>query len=284
MGVICTKCNYTNVDGAKFCQNCGNPLTQVENDSKVAKTNIARYKCINGGEEIVFDNGLEEGASGSFKCDGETKGYTIKEGFIIVNGNPHYLLYENYIFLLLGLAEYYADIPDDERFDGKFRFEKVIGGFNMQPTYDFFFSKDGSFEKNVPAAAKGIWRYKRFNNIIVTYNTHTEHMDYFIGFGTTFYTTYAGKCTYVKENSEEEKLIEPITNFVADVKNQTKVPIPGQSIVSTPTTPKVTCPYCKSDRTKKIGTISRGFSFGLFGFGSSKVGKQWHCNDCNSDF
>lgn len=49
-------------------------------------------------------------------------------------------------------------------------------------------------------------------------------------------------------------------------------------------TVKVECPYCKSTDTKKVGIISRSFSIGLFGLGSSKLGKQWHCNKCNSDF
>ena len=48
--------------------------------------------------------------------------------------------------------------------------------------------------------------------------------------------------------------------------------------------PTITCPYCQSTNTKKIGIVSRSTSFGLFGFGSSKVGKQWHCNNCKSDF
>lgn len=46
----------------------------------------------------------------------------------------------------------------------------------------------------------------------------------------------------------------------------------------------ITCPYCQSTNTKKLGVIGRSVSFGLFGFGSSKVGKQWHCNSCDSDF
>lgn len=47
---------------------------------------------------------------------------------------------------------------------------------------------------------------------------------------------------------------------------------------------EVICPYCKSKNTKKLGVASRSFSIGLFGLGSSKIGKQWHCNNCNSDF
>lgn len=50
------------------------------------------------------------------------------------------------------------------------------------------------------------------------------------------------------------------------------------------TKPTITCPYCQSTNTKKIGVVGRSVSFGLFGFGSGKVGKQWHCNNCNSDF
>ena len=51
-----------------------------------------------------------------------------------------------------------------------------------------------------------------------------------------------------------------------------------------PQKPSVTCPYCNSTDCKKLGAISRGVSFGLFGFGSGKIGKQWHCNSCKSDF
>lgn len=48
--------------------------------------------------------------------------------------------------------------------------------------------------------------------------------------------------------------------------------------------PVIECPYCHSKDTKKISTGSRMLSAGLFGFGSSKIGKQWHCNNCKSDF
>ena len=48
--------------------------------------------------------------------------------------------------------------------------------------------------------------------------------------------------------------------------------------------PKITCPYCKSTNTKKLYSLSRAFSAGFFGLGSSKIGKQWHCNSCGSDF
>ena len=46
----------------------------------------------------------------------------------------------------------------------------------------------------------------------------------------------------------------------------------------------VTCPYCKSTNVSKISVANRTVSVGLFGLESSKIGKQWHCNNCNSDF
>ena len=48
--------------------------------------------------------------------------------------------------------------------------------------------------------------------------------------------------------------------------------------------PIVQCPYCQSTNTKKISGGARWLSTGLFGLASKKVGKQWHCNKCGSDF
>lgn len=47
---------------------------------------------------------------------------------------------------------------------------------------------------------------------------------------------------------------------------------------------RVVCPYCKSTNTDKISTVSRAVSVSLVGAASSKLGKQWHCNNCNSNF
>lgn len=44
------------------------------------------------------------------------------------------------------------------------------------------------------------------------------------------------------------------------------------------------CPYCQSSNVAKISTAGRVVSVGLFGLASGKIGKQWHCNNCKSDF
>lgn len=46
----------------------------------------------------------------------------------------------------------------------------------------------------------------------------------------------------------------------------------------------VTCPYCKSNNVAKIGTIGRAVSVHTKGAASGKIGKQWHCNNCKSNF
>lgn len=49
--------------------------------------------------------------------------------------------------------------------------------------------------------------------------------------------------------------------------------------------PLVECPYCHSKNTYKISIASKAGSVALFGvFSLGKVTKQWHCNDCKSDF
>lgn len=48
--------------------------------------------------------------------------------------------------------------------------------------------------------------------------------------------------------------------------------------------PQITCPYCNSTNTKKLSTASRAGSILGFGILSKKIGKQWHCNNCGSDF
>lgn len=49
--------------------------------------------------------------------------------------------------------------------------------------------------------------------------------------------------------------------------------------------PVVTCPYCNSTNTKKISTMSKAGSVALWGvFALGKTTKEWHCNNCKSDF
>lgn len=46
----------------------------------------------------------------------------------------------------------------------------------------------------------------------------------------------------------------------------------------------VYCPYCNSVNTSKISTTSKVVNTAVFGIFGTKRFKQWHCNDCGSDF
>lgn len=49
--------------------------------------------------------------------------------------------------------------------------------------------------------------------------------------------------------------------------------------------PVVKCPYCGSVCTTKISKVSKAGTVMLYGvFGLGKLSKEWHCNNCNSDF
>lgn len=55
--------------------------------------------------------------------------------------------------------------------------------------------------------------------------------------------------------------------------------------VSNQSKPTIACPYCKSTNTKKITNTSKAIHTALFGvFSMSRNSKNFHCNQCNSDF
>ena len=80
-------------------------------------------------------------------------------------------------------------------------------------------------------------------------------------------------------DKEVEKLIKLKEEYPATVNSQVRFEKEREKRASA-----VICPYCNSDNTKKISTGRRLFSVRAFGLASSKVGKQWHCNRCKSDF
>lgn len=61
-----------------------------------------------------------------------------------------------------------------------------------------------------------------------------------------------------------------------------------ESNVTTYNKPKqeinVECPYCHSENTKKISTTAKIINTAIFGPFGSKRFKEWHCNECDSDF
>ena len=44
------------------------------------------------------------------------------------------------------------------------------------------------------------------------------------------------------------------------------------------------CPTCSSTNIRKISGISKAGSIAMWGIFSRKVHKQWHCNNCGSEW
>lgn len=83
--------------------------------------------------------------------------------------------------------------------------------------------------------------------------------------------------TKLHENDPIEYQLK-ISQFKANLKQQESSKVEEDN-----NTPH--CPYCNSTNIKKITTGSKVAHTALFGiFSMSRNSKQWHCNNCKSDF
>ena len=81
--------------------------------------------------------------------------------------------------------------------------------------------------------------------------------------------------TELYENDPIEYQLK-ISQFKANLKQQVSSKVEEDN--------KVHCPYCNSTNVNKISGLSKAGSIAMFGIFSRKVHKQWHCNNCGSDF
>ena len=82
----------------------------------------------------------------------------------------------------------------------------------------------------------------------------------------------------LKKNDPIEYQLK-MSQFKANLKQQEQV---QESRVEENT---IHCPYCNSTNVKKITTTSKAVHTAIFGiFSMGRNSKQWHCNDCKSDF
>lgn len=131
-------------------------------------------------------------------------------------------------------------------------------------------------------------RCKYCNTTMVqTDETDEEVTNNFIKYSAkeNYLKTLAMKFSKDKFSEDEFQKREKIAKDRRDNKNSFNKYLLYQSPQQTQSsTSQVTCPYCKSTNCKKISSGSRWLSTGLFGLSSKKIGKQWHCNSCGSDF
>lgn len=95
------------------------------------------------------------------------------------------------------------------------------------------------------------------------------------------------KMWYLMTVDRDDNTGEQIDYCVEDERDISSPPpfannVPHKKYNSKPT---ITCPYCQSANCKKISGLSKAVSVGLWGiFALGKTTKQWHCNNCGSDF
>lgn len=84
---------------------------------------------------------------------------------------------------------------------------------------------------------------------------------------------------YWKDNPQEYQ------QYLKEQNLEKKEELQSKTVVyASASTPTIQCPYCHSTNTHKLSTASRGASTLMFGLASGKIGKQWHCDDCDSNF
>ena len=74
-------------------------------------------------------------------------------------------------------------------------------------------------------------------------------------------------------------------NYIhSSMTNEEKTVLQNMGVIPKPDVNTIECPYCHSTNVSKISTLGRAASVGIFGLASKKIGKQWHCNHCKSNF
>lgn len=276
--VKCPECGREKVSATAIsCPDCGfnikeyfekNPKELYISEQSEVYCNVLDLKG-----ESIFANGLENGTSG--KCIEGTLvwDYHVEDNILYITrraGTVSYKIVDDYLINQNGMHNGY--IPEQDCFNATCSKESFLGGIER-----ITFGEDGSYTSKTDGKVGTTGRYKRSGNLIAIKSLNSGNKaNGFIIYDNCYYIAC---CIKKSEMYKVEELINSLNNeeFIPSM-----IGTPARTQVNN--TISVKCPYCQSTNTKKIGTIGRSFSFGLFGFGSSKVGKQWHCNACNSDF
>ena len=178
-------------------------------------------------------------------------------------------------YLMFSLNANEEDIPENVKNAKKLLME-VVGYSEKDAEKLIFMRRDDTILVNltIEEAIKIAQPFKDHDIIPTLYNHATNQME---GWNRYHF--------FVKQPIKDhyECLARPECRINPDQKYITQepyVPTPKPQ----PSKPSAECPYCHSTNTKKISGGHRLLSAGLFGLASSSIGKQWHCNNCKSDF
>lgn len=263
--IRCPECNREISSTVKNCPHCGcDIVSMLKNRFKVQIYEFGSQ------DKIIysFEHYPQDGSVGILylnKTD-ELADYSVKNDILLVSyqGEEY-----KYILTSFGFLDYIngIEIPDGALIDYTTKCIPNNRGFT---NFYITFRKDGTgFSENTPM------KYYKSDNFIITkvFSNYGIFCEKFIKYKELWYYKFYATRNMNGRSDLIQEYNELINRYNNDKDNSTNVTISS-----------VACPYCHSRNTSKIGTVSRMFSASLFGLGSKKLGKQWHCNSCGSDF
>lgn len=283
--IKCPECGRENVsDSAENCPSCGYGIKahfdKLKESVYVLLLDPSDYaKSVNTLlSHIVFSDGIANGTNGKVN-NKDDYSYWVKDGHLFTQRQGYKV--NEYIIdkecLINTKSIYSGDLPT-----GGYMNAECICPCIYDPalTTHIIFNDNGTFVEQTDGkvGTSGIYMHK--GNLIAMKSKDSVNKSYCY----YIYKNQYCKTTYAKVGST---ILEKAKSLCIELDNK---PYISRSVgvpeikEKTNESNGIICPYCKSTNCSKISTVSRGFSFSLFGFGSSKVGKQWHCNSCKSNF
>lgn len=295
--IKCPECGREKVsDSADVCPDCGYGIKEHFKRLKevifVLLLDPSDYdKTVNniGISHMIFSDGIEDGTKGKLNYK-EDYDYWVENGHLFTQQRGYkatkYIIDGECLINTNGIWE--GELPNEEYFAAECTRPCV---YDSSLTDHITFETDGTFVEQTDGKVGTSGTYIRKDNLIAKRSKKScdrsycyliyerQHcMSVYTRIGSTILEEAKSLCNELdKKPYNSQSVGTPATEIKEETSWQ-------QAVRKTNEANGVVCPYCKSMNCSKIGTMSRGFSFGLFGFGSSKVGKQWHCNNCKSDF
>lgn len=295
--IKCPECGRENVsDSAESCPNCGYGIKAHFKKSKEAifvllLDPLDYNKSANsmGISHMIFSDGIEDGAKGKLNYK-EDYDYWVEGKHLFTQQRGYketqYIIDGDCLINSYGICK--GDLPDGEYFSVDCT---KPCAYDSTLTDHIIFSEDGTFIEKTDGKIGVSGTYIRKGNLIAKRSKNSNNHSYcyliykrqhcafvYTRIGSTILEEAKALCSELdKKPYDSQSVGIPATGTKEETSWQ-------QAVRKTNEANGITCPYCKSMNCSKIGTMSRGLSFGLFGFGSSKVGKQWHCNNCKSNF
>lgn len=276
--IKCPECGREKVSSmATACPDCGYPIKQhfengsqshIELSPSIYQNGEIVYYEMDCKNKVTFDSGLSDGAKGKHRS-----GINIHDYWVVGNqvhiamptGEARYTITKD--FLLNENGKFTGFVPDGNLFSASCKRNNGMGallGCDDEDKKEFF--ADGRYSEIFWGDhSKGY--YKRKNDLIVVSagSTGNKPSGEIIYENSLYFAAYISP----EKATEMRKLIQEAAPQPTQTKSDVGV---------------VKCPYCKSTAVSKIGSVGRFASVGFWGIASSKVGKQWHCHNCNSDF